>query len=107
MMVLVAVAYRGWFRLYTIATLLVIIGFGGASWFAIQGIEENRTPWAGGFERINAYAYFAWIVVLAVTMIRHSEAQALTELPEGETRLPAGQAGRSAPATRKAAGIGG
>ena len=40
-------------------------GFGGAAWFAIQGIEENRTPLAGGFERINAYAYFAWIVVLA------------------------------------------
>ena len=61
-MVLSAVAYRGWFRLYTIATLLVIIGFGGAAWSAIQGIGENRTPWAGGFERINAYAYFAWII---------------------------------------------
>jgi hypothetical protein len=30
-----------------------------ASAFAIQGIEQNDTPWAGGFERINAYAYFA------------------------------------------------
>ena len=38
---------------------LVIIGFGGAAWRAIQGIGENRTPWAGDFERINAYPYFA------------------------------------------------
>lgn len=38
---------------------LVIIGFGGAARRAIQGIGENRTPWAGDFERINAYPYFA------------------------------------------------
>jgi hypothetical membrane protein len=106
-MVLAAVAYPGWFRLYTIATLLVIIGFGGASWFAIQGIAENRTPWAGGFERINAYAYFAWIVVLALTMIRRSEAETLTAQRQGEARLGAGGAGRAAPAARKTAGIGG
>jgi ABC-type transport system involved in cytochrome c biogenesis permease subunit len=63
--ILSAVASRGWFRLYSIATLLVVIGFGGATSIAIRGIEENHTPWAGGFERINAYAYFAWLVVLA------------------------------------------
>jgi hypothetical protein len=69
-MVLSAVAYRGAFRLYTIATVLVMIGFGAAASFAIQGIEQNMTPWAGAFERINAYAYFAWLVVLALTVIR-------------------------------------
>jgi Protein of unknown function (DUF998) len=71
-LVLAAVAYRGWFRLYSIATLLVVIGFGQASWIAIQGIEEDHTPWAGGFERINAYAYLAWLVVLAVTVMCRS-----------------------------------
>jgi hypothetical membrane protein len=70
MMVLSAVAYRGWFRLYTMATLLFVAVFGGAAGSAIRGIEENDTPWAGGFERINAYAYFAWLVVLAVTVMR-------------------------------------
>jgi hypothetical protein len=39
---------------------------------SIQGIEQNFTPWAGGFERINAYSYFAWLVVLAVTVYRRS-----------------------------------
>ena len=65
-----AVAYRGWFRFYSIATLLVLVGFGAASSFAMAGIEDNLTPWAGGFERINAYTYFAWLVVLAVTLMR-------------------------------------
>lgn len=41
-----------------------------ASSFAIQGIEQDDTSWAGGFERINAYAYFAWLIVLAVTVMR-------------------------------------
>jgi hypothetical protein len=69
-MVLSAVAYPGWFRLYSLATIAAVGGFGMASAFAIQGIEQNDTPWAGGFERINAYAYFAWLVVLAVTVMR-------------------------------------
>ena len=65
-----AVANRGWFRVYALATIAVVVGFGMASSLAIQGIEINDTPWAGGFERINAYAYFAWLVVLAVTVMR-------------------------------------
>ena len=69
-MALSAVAYPGWFRIYALATIVVVVGFGMAASFAIQGIEQNDTPWAGGFERINAYAYFAWLVVLAVTVMR-------------------------------------
>lgn len=69
-LVLSAIAYPGWFRLYAIATLLVVAGFGAASSFAIRGIAQNVTPWAGGFERINAYTYFVWIVVLAVITMR-------------------------------------
>jgi hypothetical membrane protein len=89
-LVLAAVAYRGWFRLYSIATLLVLTGFGQASWIAIQGIEEDHTPWAGGFERINAYAYLAWLVVLAVTVLRRSLNQVTPEkgVTEAKTRVP-------------------
>ena len=50
-----AVAYPGWFRFYAIATIPVLVGFGAASSVAFQGIEQNFTPWAGSFERINAY----------------------------------------------------
>lgn len=67
-----AVAHRGGIRLYSIATLSVIVGFGGAASMAIRGIAQNSTPWPGGFERINAYTHFVWLVVLAVTMMRRS-----------------------------------
>ena len=66
-----AVAYRGWFRLFAVATIPVIVGFGIAASFAIRGIQQNNTAWAGGFERINAYVYFAWLVVLAIVVRRH------------------------------------
>jgi hypothetical protein len=33
----------------------------------MSGLEQNDTPWAGAFERINACAYFAWLLVLAAT----------------------------------------
>jgi hypothetical protein len=28
--------------------------------------KKYLTPWAGAFERINAYSYFAWLFVLAL-----------------------------------------
>lgn len=70
--VLSAVEFPGWFRLYSLATLPVLVAFGAASSLAIQGIAQNSTPWAGAFERINAYAYFAWLIVLALSMTRRS-----------------------------------
>jgi hypothetical protein len=82
-MVLSAVAYRGWFRVYAIATIASVVGFGMATSFAMRGIAQNDTRWAGGFERINAYAYFAWLIVLAVNVMRR-EASA--------TRSPGGRA---------------
>jgi len=69
-MVISAVAYRGWFRVYAIATIALVVGFGMATSFQMRGIAQNDTPWAGGFERINAYAYFAWLIVLAITVMR-------------------------------------
>ena len=91
-LVLSAVAYPGWFRWYAIATILVIAGFGAASSSAMQGISRNDTPWAGGFERINAYTYFAWIVVFAVITLRRVSA-----VPRGPGGSRAGGPGGSRP----------
>src|SRR3954454_3696055 len=77
--VLAAVACRGWFGLYSIGTLLVMMAFRILSGVAIRGIEQNNTPWAGVFERINAYALMAWFVVLVVTVIRHPVEQMTVE----------------------------
>ena len=74
--VLSAVAFPGWFRVYAIATLVVLAGFGAAASFAMRGLDQNDTPGVGVFERLNAYAYFTWIVVLAVKMMRRLNARA-------------------------------
>jgi hypothetical protein len=72
-LLLAAVGYRGWFRLYSIGTVLVLVGFGGLSSLAIPNVAKNLpTPWMGAFERLNAYAYLGWLVVLAVMLIRQS-----------------------------------
>lgn len=76
-LLLAAVGYRGWFRLYSIGTVLVLVGFGMLSSLAIPNVDKNLpTPWMGAFERINAYAYLGWLVVLAVILIRRSRTQA-------------------------------
>ncbi len=71
-----AVAYRGWFRVYSIVTILVTIGFVAAASIAGEGIHQNDTPWAGAFERIDTYVLMAWVVVLAVTLMRRSLSEA-------------------------------
>jgi hypothetical protein len=70
-MILAAVAYRGWFGLCSIATVLIMFGFGVASSIAIRGLAANDTPWAGLFERVNAYSLMVWLAALAVTAARH------------------------------------
>jgi hypothetical membrane protein len=84
-MALSAVAYPGWFRIYALATIAVAVGFGMASGFAIRGIEQNETPWAGGFERINANAYFAWLIVLGVTVLRRVAPASRSHGKRGDT----------------------
>ena len=72
-LLLAVVGYRGWFRLYSIGTVLVLVGFGVLSSLAIPNVTKNLpTPWMGAFERINAYAYLGWLAVLAVILIRRS-----------------------------------
>jgi hypothetical membrane protein len=68
--VLSAVATRGRFRVFALGTLLVFLVFGAAAGVQMLGIDQNLTPWAGGFERISCYAYFVWLAVLAVVIRR-------------------------------------
>ena len=85
-----AAAYRGWVRLYSLVTIALVVGFGMASVGAIRGIEQNDTPWAGAFERINAYAYFTWLVVLAITVVREDRGvRRASPEPECGVRTPA------------------
>jgi hypothetical protein len=65
--VLAAVAIRGWFRWFSNASLVVILGFTALSSVAIQGIEVNDTRWAEALERVTAYGFMVWLVGRSVT----------------------------------------
>lgn len=66
-----AVALGPRFRLFSFATLAVVILFGTAA-----GAQGSRvaaglpTPWFGLLERANIYGYMLWMAVLAVTLLR-------------------------------------
>ena len=69
-----ATAFGRRFRLYSIGTLLVCIGFGTLTGLDIPRMVENQpTPWMGIFERINIFSYLLWAVVLAMMLLRGQE----------------------------------
>jgi hypothetical protein len=59
------------FRLYSIATLVVLVVFGALTGLAGPRIAANLpTPWVGVTERINIGGYLLWIAVLATALLR-------------------------------------
>jgi hypothetical protein len=76
-----------WFRLYSILTILALLGFG-----ALVGMQAPRvaaglpTPWMGVMERVSVYSPMLWVIVLAVVLLRAPE-----------TRLRATSAVKAAP----------
>jgi hypothetical protein len=75
--VLGVVAFRGWFRAYTIATIiftsvLAVIGFS----YIPAVIANQPTPWMGASERASQYAMNVWYAVLALMLLRQ---QRITE----------------------------
>lgn len=75
-LVLAAMAFAGAalgrrFRLYTIATFVVVVAFGAWSGMDAPSVEAGLpTPWLGVKERIFWYAYQLWFLVLAVALLR-------------------------------------
>ncbi len=68
-----AIAYRNWFRFYSIGTLLILLVAGiAAFWMAAPG-QLSSPPWFGIVERINVYGYLLWVAVLAVVLLREEK----------------------------------
>lgn len=67
------------FRLYTYATIVVLLVFG-----TLMGVQSGRmvanepTPWMGLEERISVYATMLWIALLAIGLL-HAEATKASE----------------------------
>jgi len=59
------------FRLYSIATLVILFAFGALTFREGPRIAANLpTPWIGVWERINIGVFLLWIVVLAIALLR-------------------------------------
>ena len=59
------------FRLYSIATILILFVCGAWAFSDGPRIAANLpTPWVGVRERINIYGYMLWMMVLAIGLLR-------------------------------------
>ncbi len=59
------------FRLYSIASLMVLVVFGALTFLDAPGIAANLpTPWIGVWERINIGVFLLWVVVVATALLR-------------------------------------
>ena len=66
-----ATAFGTRFRRYTIATIILALGFGAWAGLEAPRIEQGlATPWVGVKERIFWYGYQSWFIVLAMVLLR-------------------------------------
>jgi len=66
-----ATAFGKWFRLYSIASIVVLLAFGGLTFLEAPRLQANLpTPWIGLWERINISVFLLWVVVLATALLR-------------------------------------
>ncbi len=68
-----AAAFRKWFRIYSIGTILILIITG--AWASMQvsnyaASEGVGVPWLGVIERILIYSYLLWMGMLAFVLLR-------------------------------------
>jgi len=74
-----AAAFGKGFRLYSIASLVILVAFGALTFLDAPRIAANLpTPWVGIWERINIGVFLLWVVVLAVALLRVQDTVAVT-----------------------------
>lgn len=65
------------FRAYSLATLLIVIGFGAVSAsFGARLAAGQPTPGFGIIERIHIYAFLLWVAVFAIAFLRRRDTAA-------------------------------
>jgi hypothetical protein len=69
-----AAAFGKRFRLYSIATMVILVVFGALVGTGAPRVGANLpTPWIGVWERINIGVFLLWVVVLAIALLRARE----------------------------------
>src|SRR5215203_1953205 len=65
-----AVAFGNRFRLYSIATMVILLACGALTVPDAANIQANLpTPWVGVWERINIGVFLLWVIVLATRLL--------------------------------------
>ena len=83
-----------WFRFYSFATLLIVIGAGAlAGMKGAQLAAQQPTPWLGAIERVNIFGYMLWIIVLAIVLLQAQGVQSQDQVGRKppDAQLPRGQ----------------
>jgi Protein of unknown function (DUF998) len=66
-----AAAFGMWFRIYSIATIVILLAFGALTSSNASRVAANLpTPWVGLWERINIVVFLVWVVVMAIVLLR-------------------------------------
>lgn len=66
-----AAAFEKRFRIYSIATIILLIVCGGLTGMDAPDVQANLpTPWLGVWERIMLGVFLLWTVVLAIILLR-------------------------------------
>ena len=70
-----AAAFGKWFRLYSIVTMLILVGFGTLAGLDGPRVQQDLpTPWVGIWQRIAIAAFLAWVVTLTTMLLRSRKA---------------------------------
>lgn len=92
-----AAAFGKPFRVYSIASLVILVVFGALTFLDAPRIAANLpTPWIGVWERINIGAFLLWVVVLATILLRVQDAAASDDLGRRSDARRSGPIARSA-----------
>jgi len=74
-----ASAFGRSFFLYSIATIVVLLTFGGLTFLEAPRLQANQpTPWIGLWERINITVFLLWVTILGAALWR-------TRIPQRQT----------------------
>ena len=66
-----AAAFGKRFRIYSIASILILVGFGVLTGLDSPGVQTNSpTPLLGVWERILIGVYLVWVVVLSIILLQ-------------------------------------
>jgi len=74
-----AAAFGTRFRVYSIATVVVLLAFGGLTFLEAPRVGANLpTPWIGLWERINISVFLVWVAALAAALLGNQTSNSAT-----------------------------